>query len=114
MKSIIILFLAVVNFSLAKNILQDTTEVNNVLENDIKSANEILTFADEMPTFPGDMEELYAFIANNIEYPEAAKRLNISGKVKVEFIVDKDGTVKNPVVVNGIGGGCDEEALRIV
>ncbi len=45
------------------------------------------------------MEELYAFIANNIEYPEAAKRLNISGKVKVEFIVDKDGTVKNPVVV---------------
>jgi TonB family protein len=60
------------------------------------------------------MEELYAFIANNIEYPEAAKRLNISGKVKVEFIVDKDGTVKNPVVVNGIGGGCDEEALRIV
>ena len=39
MKSIIILFLAVVNFSLARNILQDTSEVNNVLENDIQRAN---------------------------------------------------------------------------
>ena len=64
--------------------------------------------------FPGGEDALYDFIAKNLKYPQAAKDSNIQGRVFVQFTVDKDGTIINPKVARDIGGGCGEEALRVV
>jgi len=65
----------------------------------------------QMPEFIGDM---HAYIGSHIHYPESARENNIDGRVVVEFVVNEDGVVTNAKVVKGIGGGCDQEALRIV
>lgn len=69
---------------------------------------------DVKPEFSGGQKELIKYVSNNIKYPLAARQANIQGKVYISFIVDKDGSVKDAKVRQGIGAGCDEEALRIV
>lgn len=70
--------------------------------------------ADESPEYPGGMEALYKYLAENIHYPEQAKNDQIQGRVVISFVVEKDGGISDAKVVRGIGGGCDEEALRVV
>lgn len=55
-----------------------------------------------------------AALQKRIRYPEKARKAGIEGRVIVQFIVNKEGRVEDPHVVRGIGGGCDEEALRAV
>ena len=69
---------------------------------------------DQMPEFPGGDKGLYQFIADNIKYPAEAKEMGIKGRVFVNFIVEPDGSVSDIRVLRGIGGGCDEEAVRVV
>ncbi len=68
----------------------------------------------QMPVFPGGLSGLYKYFKDNLKYPSLAKESGISGKVYITFIVETDGNVSNVEVLRGIGGGCDEEALRIV
>ena len=49
-----------------------------------------------------------------MKYPSQARRMGIEGRVFVEFIVDKDGTLTNVKAIKGIGAGCDEEAERVI
>jgi TonB family protein len=74
----------------------------------------VFTVVDTQPEYPGGMEALDKHLLENISYPDSAKNLGIQGTVFVSFIVKKSGKVDNAKVVRGIGGGCDEEALRIV
>jgi periplasmic protein TonB len=69
------------------------------------------TTVQQMPTFSGDMS---AYIGSHLQYPESARVANIQGRVLIKFVVNEDGAVTDAVVVRGIGGGCDEEALRMV
>ena len=55
-----------------------------------------------------------ANIASRVRYPEVARRVGIQGTVYVEALVSELGTVERATVQKGIGGGCDEEALRVV
>ena len=64
--------------------------------------------------FPGGDDALYDFIAKNLKYPQVAKDSNIQGTVFVQFVVEKDGSITNAKVLRDIGGGCGEEALRVV
>ena len=66
------------------------------------------------PEFPGGMEAMMKYLAENIKYPEQAKSEGIQGRVFVRFVIEADGSVTNAQVLRGIGGGCDEEALRVV
>jgi protein TonB len=75
---------------------------------------EIFVFVEEQPEFPGGEEALMNYLASNLRYPEQARELDIQGTVFIEFVVEKDGSVTNVVVKRGIGGGCDEEAVRVV
>lgn len=75
---------------------------------------EIFLVVQDQPEPYGGIAAFYEFLAENIRYPEEARRIGISGRVFVEFVVDKDGSITNAKVVKGIGGGCDEEAVRIV
>ncbi len=65
---------------------------------------------EQMPELIGGLEALQ----QQVRYPERALRANIQGRVYVQFIVNERGEVENPQVIRGIGGGCDEEALRVV
>lgn len=65
---------------------------------------------EEMPQLIGGM----AALQSKVEYPEMARRAGIEGRVTVQFIVNENGDVENAKVVRGIGGGADEEALRVV
>ncbi|WP_339787380.1 TonB family protein [uncultured Imperialibacter sp.] len=75
---------------------------------------ETFTIVEHLPAFPGGMESLYQFFGENLTYPAGAKKAGVEGKVLVEFVVDKDGTITNATVIEGIGNGCDEEALRVI
>jgi protein TonB len=77
-------------------------------------AEEIFTFVEEYPEFPGGEKALYEYIKNNIRYPEVARTSGITGTVYVQFVVEKDGSISDVKVLRGIGGGCDEEAVRVV
>lgn len=74
----------------------------------------VFTVVEEMPAFPGGEEKLLQFMGNNIKYPSIAKENGITGRVYVTFVVGKDGKVRDAKIARGIGGGCDEEALRVV
>lgn len=65
---------------------------------------------EEMPELVGGLES----IQRNIRYPEEARKAGIEGRVIVQFIVTEQGKVEDPQIIRGIGGGCDEEALRVV
>jgi protein TonB len=70
--------------------------------------------AEEMPDFPGGPAAFQRFLRQKLRYPEQALRRNLSGKVHVSFVVDEQGHILDPKVVRGLGGGLDEEALRLV
>ena len=69
---------------------------------------------EQMPEFPGGDKEFHQFIADNVNYPAEAKEKGIRGIVYVNFIVEPDGSISDIRVLRGSGGGCDEEAVRVV
>jgi len=68
---------------------------------------------EEEPYFPGGETERLRFLQNNLHYPDIAKRIGIQGTVFINFVVEKNGTLSNIKILRGIGGGCDEEAIRV-
>lgn len=75
---------------------------------------EIFTIVEDMPSFPGGEAKLFEYLGKNIKYPQIAKEAGISGIVYVNFVVGTDGNISDVKVLRGIGGGCDEEAIRVV
>lgn len=71
---------------------------------------EIFVIVEQMPELIGGI----AALQKHIQYPEIARIAGIEGRVIVKFVIDEQGRVINPQVIRGIGGGCDEEALRAV
>lgn len=69
---------------------------------------------EEMPYYPGGNKGIQKYLSDNLEYPEVAKANRITGTVMVVFVVNEDGSVSNVQVAQGIGGGCDQEAVRVV
>ncbi|XOV94151.1 MAG: TonB family protein [Bacteroidota bacterium] len=75
---------------------------------------ELYTIVEEAPEYPGGLEMFYKYLAKEMQYPAEARSNGIEGRVYVQFVVDKDGSVTNVEPVKGIGFGCDEEAMRVV
>jgi len=67
-----------------------------------------------LPTFIGGDDAMYKWLSDNIKYPQAAKEAGIQGKVIVTFIIEKDGSITGTQLLKDIGGGCGEEAIRVV
>lgn len=77
-------------------------------------AGKIFTFVEEQAEFPGGEEARITFLQKNIKYPALARENGIEGRVYVTFVVGPDGSIRDVKVLRGIGGGCDEEAMRVV
>lgn len=71
---------------------------------------DFFVIVEQMPELIGGLASLQRLV----KYPERALRANIQGRVYVQFIVNERGEVEDPVVTRGIGGGCDEEAIRVI
>ena len=84
-----------------------------VVEEEVVEA-EVFTIVEEMPSYPGGDAKMYEYLGKNIKYPQIARESSIQGRVFVNFVVEPDGSVSNVKVLRGIGGGCDEEAMRVV
>jgi len=69
---------------------------------------------DEMPQFPGGLAAMRQFLAENVKYPDSAVKNKIQGKVYVNFVVNKDGTVSRAKIARGVDPALDAEALRVV
>jgi protein TonB len=87
---------------------------NAMAQNKEVATDKVLEKAEVMPEFPGGDQALFDFVSKNVVYPEEAKDKEIAGRVLVSFVVEKDGSIGEVKVVQGIGGGCDEEAVRVV
>jgi len=68
----------------------------------------------EIPTFKGGQQAYIDFLSRKMKYPQHAVSLRIEGRVFLQFTVKKDGSVADIKLVQGIGGGCDEEAIRVI
>lgn len=77
-------------------------------------AEVVFRIVEEQPAPIGGYSAFYEYISKKLKYPAQARRMGIEGKVFVEFIVDKDGSITDVTLMKGIGGGCDEEAIRII
>lgn len=82
--------------------------VPSVPKDDVEE--EFILVPEHMPEPIGGMEAIY----RRVTYPEIARETGIEGRVVLQFIVDERGNVVNPIVIRGIGGGCDEAALDAI
>ena len=78
-----------------------------------KKKEEVFTHVEQMPKFPGGDAELYKFISNNLNYPAMAIENNVQGRVVVQFVVTKDGSIGNVKVVRSVDRDLDNEAIRV-
>ncbi len=92
----------------------DESEVLEEIVVEEEEVDEIFLVVEEQPSPIGGMPAFYGCVKNNLRYPVQATRMGIEGKVYVDFIVEKDGTLTNVGILKGVGGGCDEEAARVV
>ncbi len=90
----------IISPALAKDLKRDSTNVFNAV--------------DQQAEFPGGMEAFAKYLQTNLKYPEAAQKVFASGKVYIQFIVNKDGSTSNFEVLSGAGYGMDEEAIRVL
>ena len=94
-----------------------TLAINLIIVQNGNGQDGIINFKpeiDEFAKFPGGDKKLIIYLDNNLKYPDLAKKEKIEGKVFVTFKVNNEGEISEVKVVKGIGGGCNEEAIRLV
>lgn len=79
-----------------------------------KPVERVLDTCEQMPQFGTDNAELFKFLQENVKYPEDAAKNKIQGRVVVEFVVDKEGNIKDPTIMRNAYPSLDAEALRVV
>ena len=91
--------------------LSDLQEQKKVVEEEVVKPYMVV---EQMPEFPGGDQNMRKFLSNNIRYPMIARESGIHGTVYVTFVVNASGQISDVKLLRGIGGGCDEEAVRVV
>lgn len=94
---------------------EDTqVEIMEMPEEVAEEEPEVFLIVEDPPSFPGGEAKMFEYLGKNLKYPPMAKDAGIQGIVYVTFVVLEDGDVTDVKVLRGIGGGCDEEAIRVV
>ena len=78
------------------------------------ATNEVYDVVETQPNPPGGMAGWNKYLSDNLKYPTQARRMDIEGTVIVVFVINTDGSIQDVELLRGIGGGCDEEAIKIV
>jgi TonB family protein len=107
----------IIGYEIVYNKCSSDSIVNIITENQqpvYSNTEPIFTIVESMPSFPGGEEARSRFLAENIVYPMEATNKGIQGTVYVSFVIDQEGNVTEVKILRGIGGGCDEESVRVV
>ncbi|WP_338763230.1 TonB family protein [Bernardetia sp. ABR2-2B] len=94
------------------NIVTDVTAIEAPRQQE--EVEQVFTIVEQNAVYPGGMDAFYKYVSKELNYPKQAKRMGIQGRVFVQFVVDKSGKLTDVKTVKGIGGGCDEEAERVL
>ena len=94
--------------------VMDASEATNTVPQDKPKEDQIFQICEVPPQFPGGVVEWMKFLSANMKYPAEAKEKKQEGRVIVQFIVEKDGSITNAKVVRGVSPLLDQEALRVV
>jgi protein TonB len=94
--------------------VQEFAVYEQPVEQEKEDPDQIFLVVEQSAAPKGGFETFYKYVNSNLKYPAQARRMQIQGRVFIEFVVDKDGSITNVVAIKGIGAGCDEEAIRIV
>jgi periplasmic protein TonB len=95
--------------------IDEDTEIEIVeIAEEVYEEPEIFTIVEQMPSFPGGEAKLFQYLGENMKYPAMARDAGITGVVYVTFVVKEDGKIDGVRILRGVGGGCDEEAIRVV
>ncbi len=92
----------------------ETCPSNRTAPDTTISGNQIFLVVEESATPVGGMAKFYEHVSKHLRYPSEARRKGIEGKVFVEFVINRDGSISDVKAIKGIGGGCDEEAVRVI
>ena len=95
----------------------EAIEVKHVevdLEEEEPEEETIFQVVEVMPEFPGGMAACLKYLSQNIKYPVMAQENGIQGRVIVQFVVNSDGSIVDPVVVRSVDPSLDREALRVI
>ena len=86
----------------------------SVGEEEEVAEQEIFIVVEDAPQYPGGDEARIRFLNDNIRYPQMARESGIQGIVYITFVVERDGSITDVRILRPIGGGCDEEAIRVI
>ncbi|WP_307996599.1 energy transducer TonB [uncultured Bacteroides sp.] len=106
--------------SAVATVSEDLGQINKVVwvppvvETEKVEEDVIHVTAEIMPEFPGGMAALMKYLGANIKYPTISQEMGSMGRVIVQFVVDKDGTITNPTVARGVDAYLDKEAIRVI
>lgn len=89
-------------------------EVIVVAEEPKEDPDQIFSVVEETAEPKGGMPAFYKYVGDKMKYPAQARRMGVEGRVFVEFVVNRDGSIVDVKSIKGIGAGCDEEAVRVV
>ena len=76
--------------------------------------NDIFEVVEQNPSFPGGEAELMKWLHKNLKYPPVAQENGIQGKVYIQFVVNKDGSIVDPKIIRSADASLDKEAMRVV
>ena len=93
---------------------QQEEPIYNTMDLTENADGEVFSVVEDEPEFPGGVEALYKYLAENIKYPVLAKEKGTQGRVYVTFVVEKDGSVTDAKVLRGVSEEVDAEALRVI
>ncbi len=99
-----------INFGSASAPVQEIHVVATPVASDIKDFSKI----EVLPEFAGGMAGWSKYMQANLKYPEDAKKARVTGRVIMQFVVEKDGSLSDINVLRGLGSGLDEEATRVL
>lgn len=95
--------------------IQTVDNVNDEIRaSQISEDNNVCKDVEVCASFPGGMSALMAWLSNNVRYPESAQKTGTQGKVVVNFIVEKDGSISSANIAKSVSVDLDREALRVV
>ena len=95
----------------------DTSDDIISTEGDIETEtvdSKVYDVAEKLPEYPGGMEAMMKFLSENVHYPEEAYKSGVQGRVLVNFIIEKDGSISNVHVIKKVNDNLDAEAVRVV
>lgn len=79
-----------------------------------EDVDQVFTIVEQQAEFKGGMKKFLEYVGKKMKYPNVARRIGVEGKVFVQFVVERDGSITDVQAIRGIGAGCDEEAMKVI